>query len=216
MNRLCLILFGAPGSGKGTQAKLLKNVLGLPHISTGDMLREAIRVGKGGELAAIVASGTLVPDGVVKEIVAARLARADARGGFILDGYPRRLPQGEFLCSWLGARGIREVVIHLAVGYNIVIARLTGRRQCPHCGTVYNVASRPPHVPGICDIDGHRLVVREDDTEAAIRQRLAAYEKDTSPLIGYFRDRHRLAEIEAGNLPAEAVFEQVCRAVRNG
>lgn len=210
-----IILLGPPGSGKGTQARLLSACRDVPHISTGDMLREASREGNR-ELAATMASGALVPDAVVNEIVAARLARADARAGFILDGYPRRLPQAEFLCSWLEPRGIREVVIHLAVGYNIIIARLTGRRQCPHCGTVYNVVSRPPRVPGICDIDGHKLVMREDDTEAAIRRRLAEYENDTSPLVGYFRDRRRLAEIDAGTLPPEAIFEQVCRAVRNG
>jgi adenylate kinase len=153
---------------------------------------------------------------VVNGIVTARLEQPDARSGFLLDGYPRNLAQGEFLSSWLDSRGIREVVIHLAVGYNIVIARLAGRRECPQCGTVYHVVSRPPSRPGICDVDGYPLVVRADDAETAVRERLERYEKETSPLIGYFRGRRRLVEIEAGTLPPEAIFEMASRAVRNG
>ena len=179
-------------------------------------MRAAIREGKAQELAAVMASGGLASDRLVNEIVAARLDETDARSGFLLDGYPRSMAQGEFLCSWLEARGMREVVVHLAVGYNIVIARLAGRRECPQCGTVYHVVSRPPAQPGICDLDGYPLVVRADDTEQAVRERLETYDKETSPLLGFFRQRKTLAEIEADNLPPEAVFEMACRAVRNG
>jgi adenylate kinase len=137
-----IVLFGSPGSGKGTQAKMLTQCLDVPHISTGDMLRERIR--RGVARSAVVESmqsGALVPDEVVNTLVAGRLSEPDAAEGFVLDGYPRTQDQAEYLCSWLDGRGIREVVIYLAVDYNVVIARLTGRRQCPRCGTLYNTGT---------------------------------------------------------------------------
>ncbi len=132
-------------------------------------------------------AGSLVDDEVVNRLVEERLAQPDAARGFILDGYPRTLAQAEKLCGLLDGRGMREVVIHLVVDYNIIIARLTGRRQCPRCGTLYNVISKPPKVPGVCDLEGEKLVVREDDREAVIRERLEAYERQTRPVIDYFR-----------------------------
>ena len=133
---------------------MLTQCLGVPHISTGDMLRGRIRSGMDSEpgMVATMQSGQLVSDGVVNQMVKERLAKPDAVDGFILDGYPRTLDQAEHLSEWLAGRGIREVVIHLAVDYNIIIARLTGRRQCPRCGTLYNVASHPPRVEGVCDL----------------------------------------------------------------
>jgi len=140
---------------------MLTQCLGVPHISTGDMLRDRIRQGSevGTKVAARMQSGALVRDELVNRMVQERLSQPDAAGGFVLDGYPRTLPQAEHLCKWLEERGIREVVIHLAVDYNIIIARLTGRRQCPRCGTLYNIASHPPQVDGLCDLDGEPLVV---------------------------------------------------------
>src|SRR5580704_15901397 len=160
-----VVLFGSPGSGKGTQANLLKDCLKVPHISTGDMLREHIREGNplGVRVAATMHSGALVRDEVVNQLVEKRLADPDARDGFILDGYPRTRDQAEHLMVWLDGHGIREVVIHLVVDYNIIITRLTGRRQCPRCGTLYNIVSQPPRVAGLCDLDGEKLVIREDD-----------------------------------------------------
>ena len=215
--RQALVLFGSPGSGKGTQAKMLKECLGIPHISTGDMLREKIRAGIGlePEVAAIVRSGGLVPDATVNRLVEERLREPDCRRGFILDGYPRTGDQAEHLCKWFDIKDIREVVIHLVVDYNIIIERLTGRRQCPRCGTLYNLAFNPPQQDSLCDLDGEKLVIREDDSEAVIRERLAAYERQTRPLLDYFRERGReLYEIDAGHDSPEALFKRVCGVIR--
>jgi adenylate kinase len=212
-----VVLFGSPGSGKGTQASLLKNCLKVPHISTGDMLREHIKEGNplGVRVAATMHSGALVRDEVVNQLVEERLAAPDAKAGFILDGYPRTRDQAEHLCRWLDDRGIREVVIHLIVDYNRVVARLTGRRQCPRCGTLYNIVSNPPRVEGVCDLDGEALVVRDDDQESVIRERLAGYETQSRPLIEFFREKgRRLYEIDAGERTPEALLLQVCRTLK--
>jgi adenylate kinase len=212
-----VVLFGSPGSGKGTQASLLKNCLKVPHISTGDMLREHIREGNslGVKVASTMQSGVLVRDDVVNHLVEERLKEPDAQGGFILDGYPRTRDQAEHLCGWLDGRGIHEVVIHLIVDYNIIISRLTGRRQCPRCGTLYNIESNPPRVDGVCDLDGEKLVIRDDDRESVIRQRLAEYESLSRPLIDFFRDKgRRLFEIDASHSSPEALLVHVCRSIK--
>lgn len=214
---LALVLFGSPGSGKGTQSKLLSRDLGIPQISTGDMLREHIRKGNaaGTAVEAKLKAGILVTDEVVNALVEKRLAEPDAARGFILDGYPRTRAQAETLCRMLAARGIHEVVIHLVVDYNVIIARLTGRRQCPVCGTLYNVISKPPKVPGVCDLDGAKLVIREDDREEVIRERLEAYEKQTRPLLDYFREKgNDLYEIDASHEAPEHVFRKIEALIR--
>jgi adenylate kinase len=211
-----LVLFGSPGSGKGTQAKLLKQRLRVPHISTGDMLRERIAQGTelGVRVAAKMQSGLLVLDDVVNEMVASRLSEPDATEGFILDGYPRTIPQAQFLNDWLDQRGIHEVVIHLAVDYNSIIARLTGRRQCPRCGTLYNIVSRPPKCDMVCDLDGEKLVVRDDDREEVIRERLSAYERQTRPVLEFYRAAgRRLLEVDASSHPPDLVFGMICQAI---
>src|SRR5207244_3170866 len=143
-------------------------------------------------------AGILVKDEVVNRLVEERLKERDCQRGFILDGYPRTQAQAETLCRMLKDRGIDKVVVHLMVDYNVIIARLTGRRQCPVCGALYNATSKPPKVPGVCDVDGATLVVREDDRESVVRERLEAYEKQTRPLIEYFREKgQRLYEIDA-------------------
>ncbi|MGC9951250.1 MAG: nucleoside monophosphate kinase [Bryobacteraceae bacterium] len=213
-----VVLFGSPGSGKGTQANLLKNCLKVPHISTGDMLREHIRDGNalGVRVAASMQSGNLVRDEVVDQLVEERLAEPDAQAGFILDGYPRTRQQAEHLIGWLDARGIRELVIHLIVDYNVIVTRLTGRRQCPRCGTLYNIVSNPPRVDGVCDLDGQALVIRDDDRESVIRQRLAEYESQSRPLIEFFREKgRRLFEIDASDQTPEALLFQVCRTIKS-
>jgi adenylate kinase len=212
-----VVLFGSPGSGKGTQANLLKSCLKVPHISTGDMLREHIREGNalGVRVAATMHSGALVRDEVVDDLVEKRLAEPDAQAGFILDGYPRTRAQAEHLCGWLDGRGIRELVIHLIVDYNIIVTRLTGRRQCPRCGTLYNIVSNPPRVDGVCDLDGQALVIRDDDREPVIRQRLEQYESQSRPLIEFFREKgRRLFEIDASDQTPEALLFQVCRTIK--
>jgi adenylate kinase len=211
-----LVLFGSPGSGKGTQAKMLKQCLGIPHISTGDMLRERIRSGVNGGngVAATMHAGALVPDDVVNRLVEERLSLPDAAGGFILDGYPRTKAQAGHLCRWLSERGTREVVIHLAVDYNVIIARLTGRRQCPRCGTLYNIVSQPPKVPGLCDLDGEPLVIREDDREQVIRERLDGYERQTRPLLDYYRTSGRaVIEVDGSREPPEMISKKICQAL---
>src|SRR5215470_7450352 len=172
-----IVLFGSPGSGKGTQAKLLSACLKIPHISTGDMLRERIQAGSsvGTAVVATMHAGALVADDVVDRMVEERLAQPDCAAGFILDGHPRTMEQAIFLTGWMDQRSIREVVIHLVVDYNIIISRLTGRRQCPQCGTLYNIGSHPPRVVGVCDLDGEKLVIRDDDAEPVIRERLDTY-----------------------------------------
>src|SRR5215471_17611563 len=213
---MAIVLFGSPGSGKGTQAKMLTQCLGIPHISTGDMLRDRIR--EGGELKPSVAetmqSGALVCDAVMNAMVAERLSQPDASKGFILDGYPRTLDQAQHFAGWVSERGVREVVIHLAVDYNIIIARLTGRRQCPRCGTLYNVASHPPRVDGLCDLDGEKLAVRDDDREDVIRERLDAYDRQTRPVLEFFgKTGHRVVKVEAGDEPPDAVYEKIRRVM---
>jgi len=212
------VLFGSPGSGKGTQAKMLTERLGIPHISTGDMLRERLRQGR--RLATAVGetmhTGALVADEVVNGLVEERLACPDAARGFVLDGYPRTLSQAEHLSRWLAGRGACEVVIHLAIDYNVVIARLTGRRQCPRCGTLYHLVSQPPQRDSLCDLDGEQLVIREDDSEPVIRQRLEAYARQTQPVLDYYRSAgRRLIEVDADAGPPEEIFQVICRAMES-
>jgi adenylate kinase len=213
-----IVLFGSPGSGKGTQAKMLHQCLSIPHVSTGDMLRERIRLGveAGTAVAATMHAGALVADEVVNQMVEERLSEPDTTKGFILDGYPRTQAQAGHLCRWFDGRGIREVVIHLAVDYNIIIARLTGRRQCPRCGTLYNIVSQPPRVAGLCDLDGEKLVIREDDREEVIRERLEAYERQTRPVLDFLRSTGRIVHsVEADSDPREKVFQRICQALES-
>jgi len=212
------VLFGSPGSGKGTQAKLLTDCLGVPHVSTGEMLREGVRSGRGitPKTAAKMHAGILVKDHVVDAMVQDRINRPDAADGFVLDGYPRTLVQAEHLAEWLKERSIHEVVIHLVVDYNVIIARLTGRRECPVCGTPYNILLRPPKVDELCDLDGTKLVRRDDDREDVIRARLEAYEQQTRPVLDFMRNNGgRVIEVDASNDPPEAVFQKIGRALEN-
>jgi adenylate kinase len=212
-----IVLFGSPGSGKGTQAKLLHECLRIPHVSTGDMLRERIRQGIARTtVVATMHSGALVPDEVVNRIVEERLSLPDAAGGFILDGYPRTLDQAEHLSRWLDGKQIREVVIYLAVDYNIIIARLTGRRQCPRCGTLYNIATQPPREDSLCDLDGETLVIREDDAEEVIRERLDAYERQTRPVLEWYTAAgRRLVTVDGSVDPPDILFRKICQAIES-
>lgn len=189
MTRFSLILFGPPGSGKGTQAKLLKQRLACPHISTGDMLREhvALQDDLGIEVAGIMQAGRLVPDELVNRLVERRISQPDCKRGFILDGYPRTVPQAEMLDKLLAAKRFQPVVVFLEVDYNKIVARLSGRRVCPNCGALYSLASHAPLIQQVCDYDGTPLVIRDDDREEVIRERLKAYDLQTKPLIEYFQ-----------------------------
>jgi adenylate kinase len=210
--RLAIILFGSPGSGKGTQAKYLVDWLRIPQISTGDMLREHIRsadaIGRAVEDG--MRAGRLVSDELVNRLVLERIQQPDAKRGFILDGYPRTPAQAEEMMRVVTGVGAGAVVIHLVVDYNIIISRMSGRRVCPKCGTLYNSVSRPPKIDGICDLDGVRLVIRDDDREEVVRERLAQYERQTRPLIEFFRAMSdRLIEVDASRDRPEVVFERI-------
>ena len=207
MPRLCLILFGSPGSGKGTQAKLLKDSLDLAHVSTGDMLRERVASGDaiGRSVASLMQAGELVPDETVNRLVEERIEQPDTMNGFILDGYPRTVQQAKLLVELLALKPIRTIVVHLVVDYNVIIARISGRRQCPVCGTVYGINSSAPGTAGVCDRDGAKLAVRDDDREEVVRERLRAYEQQTSPVLAFFKK----SGIPSWDVPAAGIPPQV-------
>ena len=214
-----IIFLGAPGSGKGTQAKRICERFAIPQISTGDLLRE--HRDKGTELGkkadSIMAQGGLVPDNLVCDMVVVRLERPDCIRGFILDGFPRTLDQAAWLDQVLvgksfGGKVLEPVVVDLQVGYNSLFKRLTGRRSCPSCGRIYNVYFQPPKVADTCDFDGVKLVSRKDDSPEAISVRLKNYEEQTKPLADYYRHKGRLHEIN-GDQAADTVNEQVLSAV---
>lgn len=212
MTKFCLILFGPPGSGKGTQAKILREALGWPHISTGDMLREhvAIKDDLGNKIAAIMQSGKLVPDDLVNELVKLRIAQPDCERGFILDGYPRTIPQAGKLEKLLAQKNFRPVVVYLEVDYNKIVARLAGRRVCPVCGSLYSLGSNPPLIQQVCDYDGARLIVRDDDREEVIRERLEAYDRQTLPLLDYFqRCGYAFHRVQASDRSPQAIASEI-------
>lgn len=217
MQSKALILFGPPGSGKGTQARFLRESMGVPHISTGDMLRDRIASGDqlGVQVQELMQAGRLVPDEIVNRLVADRTAQPDCAGGFILDGYPRTLQQAEVLATQLRQQGFQPVVIHLKVDYTKIIARIAGRRQCPVCGALYSIASNPPQRPDHCDLDGAKLVIRDDDRESVIRERLEAYDRQTRPLLDYFgASGHPFHELDGSDGTPQMVSANV-RSVLN-
>ncbi|MBV9036244.1 MAG: nucleoside monophosphate kinase [Acidobacteriaceae bacterium] len=213
-----IILFGSPGSGKGTQARLLQNCLRGPHISTGDMLRSHIQAGDsiGNQAQALIKSGRLVPDEMVNELVKQRLQDSDCQAGIILDGYPRTTNQAQVLLGFMQSFGYQAAVVYLMVDYEVIVARLSGRRQCPVCGTLYNMKTNPPKVPGICDLEGAKLVTREDDRESVIRERLNQYEVQTRPLLDFFRQAGvPMLEIKAADASPEEISQEICRSLHS-
>ncbi|HET9178860.1 MAG TPA: adenylate kinase [Terriglobia bacterium] len=211
-----LIFLGPPGAGKGTQARAVARELGIPHISTGDILREAARKKTSLGLAAKAKmdKGELVPDEVISPIVEERLGRPDCKEGAILDGFPRTIAQAKFLDAMLERVGLGEpLVLNIQVDADSVIERLTGRRTCPACGEIYNVYFNPAGHVGICDRDGSRLVQRADDNEDAIRIRLKAYEQDTLPLIDYYQRKDTLLQVDGNGAPA-AITETLLSLVK--
>jgi len=209
-----VILLGSPGAGKGTQAKLIAQRYGIPHISTGDILRDnvaqATELGKKAD--PIMRSGALVPDDLVLAMVEDRLSQPDCDRGFILDGFPRTVKQAEWLDDYLtsrkfAGRALAPVVMKVEVSYNQLLQRLTGRRSCPVDSRIYNIYFQPPQKEGVCDSCGTPLVQREDDREEVISKRLKEYESQTLPLVDYYRRQGRLHDIN-GELPVEKVTQQ--------
>jgi len=204
MKSQALIFLGAPGAGKGTQAREVSKHFSIPQISTGDILREAVKnqTSLGLAAQAKMEKGELVPDEVVCGLVEERIGQPDCQKGFILDGFPRTLAQAEFVDRMLLAKGKGSpLVFDIQVDRDLLFKRLTGRRTCSPCGEIYNIYFNPPRVEGVCDKDGGKLVQRADDSEETIRQRLVAYEKQTSPLIEYYRAKGSLHEVDGNRKP---------------
>jgi len=219
-----ILLLGAPGVGKGTQAKELVKLWGIPQISTGDLLRShrdrGTELGKVAQ--AIMNRGDLVPDSLVNEMVAARLTQPDTLRGFILDGFPRTLNQANWLDGHLanaklegpeaGAKVLPVVAVSLKVDYTQLLRRISGRRICPVCQTIYNIYFNPPRVPGVCDIEGATLVQRSDDTEECFAGRMRTYEDLTAPVIEHYRALGRFAEVN-GDQPVAGVAAGIVSSV---
>lgn len=219
-----IILLGSPGAGKGTQAKLIAEHYGIPQISTGDILRDNVQrgTGLGRQAKDSMAHGELVPDELMYDMVAQRLRQTDCARGFVLDGFPRTPAQAGWLDAFLEHeffdnsehRRCLPIVIGIEVDYNQLLRRLTGRRSCPVCGRIYNAYSQPPQGADTCDVDGSKLVTRNDDREEVIRERLTAYQLQTKPVAEYYQRKGRLVSVN-GDLPVEQVTEMVFQIIEN-
>jgi adenylate kinase len=225
-----ILLLGAPGVGKGTQAKELVRIWSIPQISTGDILRANVDEGTPLGLIAkeIIDRGELVPDAMVNDMVANRLSEPDTARGYILDGYPRTLGQANWLDARLaGAPGDRSsppgslasqaeslpvIAIMIQVNYNQLLRRITGRRMCPACNTIYNIYVNPPEREGLCALDGTALIQRADDTEEIFKERMRAYEALTAPVIEHYRAQGRFAEVD-GDRPIEVIAAGIVATV---
>lgn len=209
-----IILLGKPGGGKGTQATMLKDRLGVPQISTGDILREAVKrqTPFGIEAKKFMDAGLLVPDCLIKDLIAERLREQDTAEGFIFDGFPRTIAQAEALKEIGASLGFDiDAVVNIDVSSEAIVTRLSGRRSC-QCGAVYHVVSKPPEKEGVCDQCGAALYQRSDDQEAVIRNRLEQYEAQTRPLIDLYEKEGKLVTID-GNKQIEVVFADILAAL---
>lgn len=210
-----LILLGAPGAGKGTQAKLLKEKFSIPQISTGDILRKAVKdqTQVGVEVQSFMQAGNLVPDELVINLIKERIKEEDCQDGFILDGFPRTQVQAGKLTETLGAMGIEiDAVFEFSVDNKALVERLTGRRTCADCGAMFHETARKPKVEGKCDQCGGILFQRDDDKRETIINRLEIYKQETQPLIKYYKQQGRLKTVE-GQGDVQKVFSQVCSLI---
>ena len=206
-----LILLGAPGAGKGTQAEMLVEKLNIPSISTGNMLREAMANGSelGKQVKQTMEAGQLVPDELVLGIVAERTAKEDCKNGFILDGVPRTLAQAKAL----DAMGIRiDHVVSIEIDDAVIEGRMTGRRVCTNCGASYHIVANPPKHEGICDLCGHEVAIRKDDTPETVRNRLKVYHETTEVLKEYYEAQGKLRIVQ-GNQPIEDAYHDILRVL---
>lgn len=212
---MILLLFGPPGCGKGTQAPLLRDRLGIPAISTGDMLRREsfAHSATGRMIDGLLAQGKLVPDELVNSLLEARLAEADCRDGFLIDGYPRTVEQAAHLSHVIEGLGFElPTLIHLDVPHRVLVGRLSARWNCPQCGAIYNMLSKPPLEPGRCDVEGAALCQRKDDTVETAYRRLEAYERLTDPVLAYYEHAGggRVLRVNGHQHP-DAVFADIKR-----
>ncbi len=211
-----ILLMGPPGAGKGTQAKELIKIWGIPQISTGDLLRANIAQGTmlGREAREIIGRGELVSDAMVNEMVAIRLLEPDTVNGYILDGFPRTLGQAKWLDDRLSSQpeALPVVAVSLKVNYNQLLRRITGRRLCPVCQSIYNIYVNPPKKDGFCDKDGAELTQRADDTEEVFKERMRAYAALTAPVIDHYKALGRFAEVD-GDRPIDVIAAEIVAAV---
>jgi len=211
-----VIFLGPPGAGKGTQAKELAQKFGVPHLSTGDMLREHVSQGTslGREAEPVMKRGDLVPDSIILKMVADRIERPDCSHGFVFDGFPRTVAQAQFLGELLKQHGYKQpLVVHFVIDPGLLLRRITGRRMCKVGGEIYNIYERRTKVDGRCDNDGGELMQRPDDREEVVGPRLAAYEKQTAPLVAYYKRLGRLRVVDAAKSVGE-VSRNVLEIVR--
>ncbi len=213
-----MVFLGPPGAGKGTQASMLKSKYGIAHVSTGDILREAVKKGTelGKKAKEYMDKGLLVPDEIIIGIIEERLSEPDAQKGFILDGFPRTIPQAEALDQLLEEKGMTLSAVFLFnAGKETILERLTGRRVCRNCGALYHIKYSPPKVEGVCDKCGGELYQRDDDKEETILRRLEVYRKQTAPLIDYYKKKGILFELDA-NKDSKEVFAEIERWMKSG
>ena len=206
-----IIMLGAPGAGKGTQAKMIAEKYGLPHISTGDIFRANIKNGTelGKEAKEYMDKGLLVPDELTVRLLLDRVAKDDCQNGYVLDGFPRTIPQAEVLDEELSKLGEKvDYAVNVDVPDENIVNRMSGRRACLSCGATYHVVSIPPKKEGICDVCGSELVLRDDDKPETVQKRLKVYHEQTQPLIDFYEKKGVLRSVD-GTLPMEEVFTAI-------
>lgn len=206
-----IIMLGAPGAGKGTQAKMISEKYGIPHISTGDIFRSNIKNGTelGKKAKTYMDQGQLVPDELTCDLVVDRIAQDDAKNGYVLDGFPRTIPQAEALKSALEKRGEKiDFAVDVDVPDENIITRMSGRRACVSCGATYHVVYNPPKKEGICDVCGKELVLRDDDKPETVKKRLEVYHTQTQPLIDYYQKEGVLVKVD-GTQEIDTIFSQI-------
>ncbi|MDY2651764.1 MULTISPECIES: adenylate kinase [Eisenbergiella] len=208
-----IIMLGAPGAGKGTQAKLIAEKYGVPHISTGDIFRANIKNGTelGKEAKEYMDKGLLVPDELTVRLLLDRVAQVDCKNGYVLDGFPRTIPQAEVLDKELTKLGDSvDFAVDVDVPDENIIRRMSGRRACLNCGATYHIVNIPPKKEGICDVCGSELVLRDDDQPETVKNRLKVYHEQTQPLIEYYTGKGVLRTVD-GTLPMEEVFDAIVK-----
>ncbi|KSV59612.1 adenylate kinase [Acetivibrio ethanolgignens] len=206
-----IIMLGAPGAGKGTQAKKIAEKYAIPHISTGDIFRANIKNNTelGKKAKTYIDQGLLVPDELVVDLVVDRLAREDAKKGYVLDGFPRTIPQAEALDAALSERGEKiDYAIDVEVPDSAIIERMSGRRSCSQCGASYHVVFNPPKTEGVCDACGGTLILRDDDKKETVEKRLSVYHEQTKPLIDYYTGQNIIKEVD-GTRSMDEVFNAI-------